>query len=266
MPEEPQDILKAIAAYKREEVRELKRTTSIDRLTSIARFQKPALGFADHLKKISRLRPAIIAEVKKASPSKSVIRHDFDPVAIAEGYAEGGAACLSVLTDGPSFQGSVEIFKSVRRVSKLPMLRKDFILDPIQVLESRGMGADAILVIMAMLDDRAVRQIMFLADELGMDVLVETHTAEEIQRALNVGARIIGINNRNLKTFETTLDNFDKLSSLVPATMPLIAESGISSRGDIQFLTRLGATGFLIGESLMRRENVEIGARYLSGA
>lgn len=266
MPKEPGNILEAIAAYKRDEVRELKRTISNDCLASLAASQNPALGFADHLKTISRLRPAIIAEVKKASPSKNVIRHDFDPIAIAEGYADGGAACLSVLTDGPSFQGSVDIFKSVRRISKLPMLRKDFILDPIQVLESRAMGADAILAIMAMLDDRVARQIISLADGMGMDVLVETHTADEIQRALNVGAKIVGINNRNLKTFETTSDSFDKLSSLVPATMPLIAESGISSRDDIQFLTELGATGFLIGESLMRCENVEIGTRKLSAA
>ena len=210
------------------------------------------------------MRPAIIAEIKKASPSKSIIRHDFDPVSIAQNYASGGAACLSVLTDTPSFQGSIEIFRNVRRISKLPMLRKDFILDPIQVVQSRAIGADAILVIMAMLDDAVAKDIIRLANSLGMDVLVETHTVEEVQRALSLEAALIGVNNRNLKTFETSLANFGNLAAMVPAKIPLIAESGISSREDIEFLTGLGATGFLIGENLMRRSNIEIATRQFS--
>lgn len=265
MPVESHNVLDSIAAYKRDEILEIKKTTTIARLLSETKSISPALSFADHLLKIARARPAIIAEVKKASPSKSIIRPDFHPVSIAQSYTNGGAACLSVLTDAPSFHGSIDIFKDIRRISKLPILRKDFILDPIQVVESRVIGADAILVIMAMLDDPLAKDILTMAKGLGMDVLVETHTAEEVQRAVGIGATLIGINNRNLKTFETSLNNFGSLSSLVSANLPLIAESGISNRHDIEFLTGLGAKGFLIGESLMRCPNIEIGTRQLSG-
>lgn len=259
------DVLSLISAYKREEIRSLKKGTSVDELAAQAAMRNPARGFADRLKQVAHQSPAIIAEIKKASPSKNVIREHFDPIEIAKQYIEGGATCLSVLTDGPSFQGSVEIFQDVRRVSDLPMLRKDFILDPIQVLESRAIGADAILVIMAMLDDQNAEDIMLRARNWGMDVLVETHSADEITRALDIGAQIIGINNRNLRTFETSLNSFPDLAALIPPNMPIIAESGISNRENIEFLTRHGATGFLIGESLMRSANIELRVRQFSG-
>jgi len=248
------DVLKKIAAYKADEVTALKARTSIEDLRNQARSLRAPRGFAAALRKPG---PSLIAEVKKASPSKGVIREDFDPVAIAKAYARGGASCLSVLTDGPGFQGSPEIFRQVRAATNLPLIRKDFILEPIQVAESAAMGADAILVILAMIDDNDARDLMDEADALGLDALVETHDANEIDRAVALGATLIGINNRDLRTFHTTLDTFAPLAKRIPTNATLIAESGIFTSDHILRLTEDGADGFLVGESLMRHEDVE---------
>lgn len=258
------DVLKKIAAYKAQEVLDLKATTSLADLRVLAARQAPPRGFAAAIKKQSLSRPALITEVKKASPSKGVIREDFDPVAIAQSYQLGGATCLSVLTDGPGFQGSNAIFKSVREAVTLPLLRKDFMLDPIQIAESRAMGADCILVIMAMIDDQTAQSLIDESERHGMDVLVETHDRSELTRAVNLGAKFIGINNRDLRTFNTTLKTFEKLTQFVPDDVTLIAESGIFTSEDIVYLTQFGAQGFLIGESLMRQENITHATQLLS--
>ncbi len=251
------DVLKKIAAYKATEVAALKSKISHAELRAIAKAQTAPLGFMDAIKRISRDRPALITEIKKASPSKGVIRQDFNPVEIAKSYALGHASCLSVLTDGPSFQGSEAIFRAVREAVSLPLLRKDFMLDPIQITESRAMGADCVLVIMAMLKDHQARALIQEAEHHGMDVLVETHDKHELERALNLGAKFIGINNRNLRTFETTLKTFEDLAKFVPNPVTLIAESGIFTATDIVHLTAYGAKGFLIGESLMRQDAIQ---------
>lgn len=245
------DILAKIAAYKVDEV------AAIDLgAVEAALVDAPApRGFLRALQMGSQ--PALICEVKKASPSKGVIRDDFDPVTIAQAYAAGGAACLSVLTDGPGFQGSNEIFAAVRAATTLPLLRKDFMIDPAQVRESRAMGADAILVILAMTNDTVSRALITEAKSLGMDVLVETHDSDELRRAIDLGANLIGINNRDLRTFETTLDTFDRLAPSVPKDATLVAESGIFTRDDIARLQKSGAQAYLIGESLMRQADVQ---------
>ena len=248
------DVLKKIAAYKVDEVEALRDDISIEELRDIARDQAPARGFAKAIQNASGT--ALICEVKKASPSKGIIREDFDPVAIAKAYEAGGAACMSVLTDEPGFMGSNAIFKQVRAATTLPLLRKDFFIDPIQVTEARAMGADCILVIMAMIDDDTARALMNEAAELGMDALVETHHAAELKRAIALRASLIGINNRDLRTFETSLDTFGQLAGQVPKGATLIAESGIFTRGDIARLAKDGAQGYLIGEGLMRQDDV----------
>jgi len=250
------DVLKKIAAYKADEVKTLKRNTSLKTLRSLAAGQIPPRGFASALKNRSRTHPALITEVKKASPSKGVIREDFDPVSIAKSYEIGGATCLSVLTDGPGFQGSNEIFADVRAAVSLPLLRKDFMLEPIQIAESRAMGADCVLVIMAMIDDKAACALIKEAERHGMDVLMETHDRNELERALALGSKFIGINNRDLRTFHTTLKTFEDLAQNVPQDITLIAESGIFTPDDITHLTTFGADGFLIGESLMRQDDI----------
>ena len=248
------DVLKKIAAYKVDEVEALRDDISIEELRDIARDQAPARGFAKTIQNASVT--ALICEVKKASPSKGIIREDFDPVAIAKAYEAGGAACMSVLTDGPGFMGSNTIFKQVRSATSLPLLRKDFFIDPIQVTEARAMGADCILVIMAMIDDDTARSLMEEAAELGMDALIETHDEDELARAIKLGGNLIGINNRDLRTFETSLDTFGRLAGQVPESAILIAESGIFTRDDIARLAKDGAQGYLIGESLMRQDDV----------
>ena len=255
------DVLKKIAAYKVDEVATLRDDISIEELREIARDQAPARGFAKAIQTASN--PALICEVKKASPSKGIIREDFDPIAIAKAYEAGGATCLSVLTDGPGFMGSPDIFKAVRATTHLPLLRKDFLIDPIQVTESRAMGADCILIIMAMIDNDTARALMEEATTLGMDALVESHTEEELSRAVKLGADFIGINNRDLRTFDTTLDTFDRLASLAPTEATLIAESGIFTKADIDRLARAGAQGYLIGESFMRQDDVAAAVRGL---
>ncbi len=198
----------------------------------------------------------MIAEIKKASPSKGLIREDFDPVAITKAYEDGGAACLSVLTDGPGFQGSNEIFAQVRKTTSLPLLRKDFMLSPIQIVESRAMGADCVLIILAMIDDDTAVNLMKEATTLGMDALVETHDANEVDRAIALDATLIGINNRDLRTFETSLDTFGALSDRLPENALRVAESGIYTAEDIAKLKGQGAQAYLVGESLMRQDDV----------
>jgi len=248
------DVLKKIAAYKAGEVAALREDCTIDELRDIAAALPRPRGFAQAI--TAQSGPALICEVKKASPSKGIIREDFDPVAIARAYEQGGAACLSVLTDGPGFQGSNAIFKQVRGATDLPLLRKDFMLDPIQIAESAAMGADCILIIMAMIDDETAKALMDEAAALGLDALVETHDETELERAIALGATLIGINNRDLRTFDTTLDTFTRLAPQVPEGSTLIAESGIFTRDDIERLAEDGAKGYLIGESLMRQDDV----------
>ena len=255
------DVLKKIAAYKVDEVATLRDDISIEELREIARDQAPARGFNKAIQTAST--PALICEVKKASPSKGIIREDFDPIAIANAYEAGGATCLSVLTDGPGFMGSPDIFKAVRATTHLPLLRKDFLIDPIQVTESRAMGADCILIIMAMIDDDTARALMEEATALGMDALLETHDENELACAVKLGASLIGINNRDLRTFETSLDTFEALAGQVPKTATLIAESGIFTKDDIQRLAKRGAQGYLIGESFMRQDDIESAVKTL---
>ena len=255
------DVLKKIASYKAEEVAALRDDISIEDLRDIAHDLPRPRGFTKAIQNTAG--PALICEVKKASPSKGIIREDFDPVAIARSYDEGGAACLSVLTDGPGFMGSPAIFKQVRGATDLPLLRKDFMLDPIQIAESAAMVADCILIIMAMIDDDTARALMDEAVSLGLDALVETHDEKELERAINLGASLIGINNRDLRTFKTTLDTFIRLAEQVPQDATLIAESGIFTKDDITQLAKHGAQGYLIGESFMRQDDVAAAVRGL---
>ena len=248
------DVLKKIAAYKADEVAALKAKTTLNALRETAASLPRPRGFEAAIK--AATGPALICEVKKASPSKGVIREDFDPVVIAKAYKAGGAACLSVLTDAPGFQGSNEIFKAVREVTDLPLLRKDFLLDPIQVAESAALGADCILIIMGMIDDDTAKALYEEATALGLDALIETHDAKELTRAIKLGGSLIGINNRDLRTFNTTLDTFTTFAPKAPKGCTLIAESGIFTREDILMLAEHGAQGYLIGENFMRQDDV----------
>jgi indole-3-glycerol phosphate synthase len=255
------DVLKRIAAYKADEVAALKTRTTIDALREAAAALPHPRGFERAIKSASG--PALICEVKKASPSKGVIREDFDPVAIAKAYEAGGATCMSVLTDGPGFQGSNEIFAQVRAATNLPLLRKDFMLEPIQIAESAAMGADCVLIIMGMIDDKSAQALFDEATTLGLDALIETHDETELERAIKLGGSLLGINNRDLRTFDTTLDTFTRLAPKAPKNCTLIAESGIFSRQDIDRLASDGAQGYLIGESLMRQDDVSEAVKHL---
>ena len=259
------NVLQKIAAYKTIEVKNLKKTVSADEMRKRAIAAPKPRGFKAALDKAALTGPALIAEVKKASPSKGIIREDFDPVSIARAYTQGGAACLSVLTDTPSFQGSLDILKDVRAATELPIIRKDFMIDPIQVYGARAVGADAILIILSMTDDAVNRRLIKAAKEMELDVLVETHDAAEIARAVKLGADLIGINNRNLKTFETTLDTFTALAPLVPHGPTLVAESGIFTSDHVLRLAGDGAKAYLVGESLMRQEDVKRATEVLLG-
>ena len=214
-------------------------------------------GFAEHLRQSSAAGTAIIAEVKKGSPSKGIIREDFDPVAIACSYERGGASCLSVLTDEHYFYGSLDYLGQIRAQVDLPLLRKDFIIDPYQVFQARVAGADAILLIVSALDDQQLLELAQLATELQLDTLLEVHDGAELERALSLPVDLIGINNRNLQTFVTDLGVTERLAQKIPAAQLAIAESGIHSRADIERLQRAGAGAFLIGESLMRESDIE---------
>jgi len=261
------DILAKIAAYKRQEVAERKAARSQAELEAAARAAPPPRGFRAALERAHAPgRLALIAEIKKASPSKGLIRADFDPPALAKAYQAGGAACLSVLTDAPSFQGADAYLTAARAAVALPCLRKEFLVDPWQVAESRALGADAILVILAMVDDALARDLMAAAAAFGMDALVEVHDAAEMARAAALGADLVGVNNRDLRSFVTDLAVTERLAAGAPAGALLVTESGIFTPADAARLERCGATAMLVGESLMRQADVTTATRALLAA
>jgi indole-3-glycerol phosphate synthase len=261
------DILDRIAAYKREDVANRKAVRPLADLEADAREVSAPRGFRAALARAHGPgRLALIAEIKKASPSKGLIRPDFDPPALARAYEDGGAACLSVLTDTPSFQGADDYLVVARMGTALPCLRKEFLIDPWQVAESRALGADAVLVILAMVDDTLAADLMEAAHAHGMDVLVETHDEAEMARAAALKADLIGVNNRDLRTFKVDLAVTERLAALAPAGALLVTESGISTAADAARLERSGAQAMLVGESLMRQADVAAATRALLGA
>lgn len=256
-------VLDKIKSYKLEEIAADKAQKPLSAIEAEARQADPVRPFADALYNSSREGYGLIAEVKKASPSKGLIREDFDPVTLAQAYEAGGATCLSVLTDTPSFQGAKSFLGEARTAVSLPVLRKDFMYDTYQVAEARALGADCILIIMASVSDMQAKELEDAASHWGMDALIEVHDAAELERASELSSRMIGINNRNLKTFETTLDTTRELAKRVPAGRLLVSESGLSTPEDLADIARYGARCFLIGESLMRQDNVEVATRHL---
>jgi indole-3-glycerol phosphate synthase len=258
------DILEKIAAYKRDEVASRKAVRPQAAIEAAARAASPPRGFRAALERAHGPgRLALIAEIKKASPSKGLIRADFDPPALARAYEAGGAACLSVLTDTPSFQGADDFLAAARMATALPCLRKEFLVDPWQVAESRALGSDAVLVILAMVDDALARNLMAEARAHGMDVLVETHDEAEMDRAAGLKADLIGVNNRDLRTFEVDLAITERLAAAAPAGALLVTESGIFTPADAARLERAGARAMLVGESLMRQPDVGMATQAL---
>ncbi|MFD2738668.1 indole-3-glycerol phosphate synthase TrpC [Sulfitobacter aestuarii] len=256
-------ILDRIKSYKLDEIAADKQEKPLESVEAEARGAGPVRPFAAKLHDASREGYGLIAEIKKASPSKGLIREDFDPAALAQAYEAGGAACLSVLTDTPSFQGAKSFLTEARAACDLPVLRKDFMYDTYQVAEARSLGADCILIIMASVSDAQAAELEAAAKEWGMDALIEVHDREELERASKLESRLIGINNRNLNTFETSLDTTRSLSKLVPEDRVIVSESGLSTPKDLSDIAMYGARIFLIGESLMRQSDVEQATRDL---
>jgi len=261
------DVLARICAGKRDEIVRAKQARSLAETEGAARAAPPPRGFIAALgAALAAGRYGLIAEIKRASPSRGIIRADFDPVTLAEAYAAGGATCLSVLTDAPHFQGRPEYLAAARTACALPVLRKDFMLDPYQIVESRALGADCVLLIMAALSDAAAAELESVAQALGMDVLIEVHDRAELDRALRLRSPLIGINNRNLKTLTVDLSVTEELGSRLPAGRILVSESGLYTPDDLARMTRVGACCFLVGESLMKQPDVAAATRALLAA
>jgi indole-3-glycerol phosphate synthase len=260
------DILDRIKAYKLDEIAARKAATPQGDIEAQAAAAPPVRPFARALTDASRKGYGLIAEIKKASPSRGLIRADFDPPALAQAYQDGGATCLSVLTDGPSFQGADDYLVAARAACALPVLRKDFLYDAWQVAESRALGADCILIILASLSDAQAAELEAEAIRFGMDALIEVHDRDELDRATRLKSALIGINNRNLKTFDVTLDTTRTLARHVPEGRQIVAESGLFTPGDLADLARYGARSFLIGESLMRQDDVTAATRAILAA
>lgn len=256
------DVLARIMAYKREEVAERKAARALGEVERRARDAPPPRGFLKALRdRAGAGHVGLIAEIKKASPSKGLIRAEFDPPALARAYAKGGATCLSVLTDGPSFQGADAHLAAARAEVNLPLLRKDFCCDPYQVVEARALGGDCVLVILAAVEDALAGELLAAAAAFGLDALVEVHDEAEMARAAALGAQLLGVNNRSLRSFETKLETFEALAPLAPAGALLVAESGVFTAADVARLAAAGARAVLVGESLMRAEDVADAAR-----